>query len=140
MLTNPETSTDFFPKIILFDGVCNLCNGIVKFIIRFDSNAKFKFSSLQSGYAQKLLSSAAEIKTADSVIYLRDGLIHMRSNAALYILKDLGGFWKVFTLFFILPRFIRDFLYNIIAKYRYRIFGKRESCMVPTPEIERRFL
>ncbi len=129
------------PKVVLFDGVCNLCNGFVQFIIRHDKSGQIKFSQLQSTSGQSLLKPfSASIEKADSVIYIREGKIHLRSSAGLYILKDLGGVWKTATVFFIFPKPIRDFVYDIIAKYRYRWFGKRESCMVPTDELVERFI
>lgn len=123
--------------IVLFDGVCNLCNHLVKFIIQRDPNARFRFAALQSKEGQRLLK---ETVNANSVVLIRDGKYLFRSSAILYILLDLGGFWKIFYAFIILPPFIRDFVYMIIARTRYKIFGKRDSCMVPTTEIMRRFL
>lgn len=123
--------------IVLFDGVCNLCNHLVKFIIQRDPDARFRFAALQSKEGQRLQKETVNV---NSVVLIRDGKYLFRSSAILYILHDLGGFWKIFYAFIILPPFLRDFVYMIIARTRYRIFGKRDSCMVPTTEIMGRFL
>lgn len=137
----PTQSLSNHSRIVLFDGVCNLCNGFVQFIIKHDRAGKIKFSQLQSESGQRLLMPhTILIEKADSVVYIRDGKVHLRSSAALYILRDLGGVWKITSVFFIVPKPVRDFIYDIIAKYRYRWFGKRESCMVPTTEVMQRFL
>lgn len=141
MKKSDHIKTDDYPRIIIFDGVCNLCNGFVNFTIHRDKLAKFRFAMLQSDVAGSLLTKAKIFEFKEgSVIYLRLGKVHLRSDAALYILKDLGGIWKIFSILFIVPRFIRDFVYDLIAKNRYRIFGKSDTCMVPTPEISKRFL
>ena len=128
-------------RIILFDGVCNLCNHLVIFIIQRDPNARFRFATLQSMEGQKLLKETKLLPAnANSVVYIRDGKYLFRSSAILNILLDLGGFWKIFYAFIILPPFIRDFVYMIIARTRYQIFGKRDSCMVPAYDIKNRFL
>lgn len=128
-------------RVVLFDGVCNLCNASVQFIIRHDEQAKFRFASLDSEPANALLKghSFAE-KDLDSVVYLRGEKALVRSSAALYIAKDLGGVWSLFSIFLIVPRPVRDLVYDLIAKYRYRWFGKRDSCMMPSPELKARFL
>lgn len=131
---------DHAGHILLFDGVCNLCNGLVKFIIRHDREKKIEFAPLQSRYAELVRIYNPGIEGSDSVIYLTDGRYFMRSTAILKLLRDMGKGWKLFYGLIIIPRFIRDYIYNLIARNRYRIFGKRESCMVPTPEIKDRFL
>ncbi len=128
-------------RIILFDGVCDLCNGFVQFIIKRDPEGKFKFGALQSPEAQELLKDATiDPKDLDTVIYIRGDRIYTRSGAALRILNDLGGWWSLFGLKLIIPPPIRDFFYRIIARHRYNWFGRRESCMVPTPELKARFI
>ena len=128
-------------KLILFDGVCNLCNGSVRFIIKRDPEASFTFASLQSDEGQRILKRyGLPTVDFDSFVYIRDGHVYQRSTGALHVLKDLGGFWKIIYAFIIVPRPIRDFVYDLIAKYRYRLFGRQSSCMVPTPELSRRFL
>jgi predicted DCC family thiol-disulfide oxidoreductase YuxK len=128
-------------KIILFDGVCNLCNGVVQFIIKNDDKGKFKFASLQSDFGQQILSKN-NLPTSDfnSFVFFENDKIFMKSTAALKVLKGLGGKWKMLYVFIIVPKFIRDIAYDFIAKRRYSIWGKIESCMMPTPELKSRFL
>ena len=127
--------------ILLFDGVCNLCNGLVQFIIERDKEAVFKFSPLQSSYAQNQLKQLGLSRTDyDSIVYIKNKAVLIRSTAALHILKDLKGIWRLFYIFIIIPLPIRDFFYTIIARNRYRFLGKRDVCMIPTQEIRQRFL
>ena len=127
--------------ILLFDGVCNLCIGIVNFIIKRDSGKRFRFAALQSESGQMLLKkygiSSTDIYT---LIYISGEKCLDKSSAALQILKDLGGVWRLFYVFIYIPAPIRDFLYYLVTKIRYRIFGKRSSCMVPSPGVKERFL
>ena len=134
--------TDILPqKLILFDGICNLCNGSVRFIINRDPEARFTFASLQSNEGQRILSRFGLPTTDfDSFVYITEGHVYQRSAGALNLFKDLGGFWRGFYVLIIIPRPIRDLAYDIIARYRYRLFGKKDSCMVPTPELRKRFL
>ena len=127
--------------IVLFDGVCNLCNGFVNFIIKQDKKAIIKFATLQSEIAKEIL-KVHHINQLElnSVIVLIDDKIYTKSSAALMILKELGGVWKMFFAFYIIPKFIRDFFYNIVAKYRYVLFGKKEICIIPSQEIVNRFI
>lgn len=126
-------------KILFFDGVCNLCNGLVKFVIRHDHNAAIRFAPLQSQGAADLL-CRNNITGSDSVIYLTEGGFFIKSSAILRMFRDMGGAWRLLYGFIIVPRFIRDFIYDVVARNRYRIFGRRESCMVPTPDVKERFL
>jgi predicted DCC family thiol-disulfide oxidoreductase YuxK len=127
--------------IILFDGVCNLCNGAVQFVIKRDKEAKFKFASLQSPAGQALLRQYnLPVDHFYSFVYIRKDQILQRSSAALYVLRDLGSIWKFMYGFIVVPKFIRDFVYNSIARYRYKLFGKRDSCMIPTLDLKKRFL
>ncbi|MBN8207709.1 thiol-disulfide oxidoreductase DCC family protein [Bacillus sp. NTK071] len=129
------------PKnVILFDGVCNLCNGLVKFMFKYDKKAIFSFASLQSEVAGKLLREAGVVEVPDSVIVICDGKALVKSDAALHIVKYLGGLFNLLLIFRILPRGLRDNLYDVIAKRRYKWFGKQEACMIPTPEQRSRFL
>ena len=128
-------------SIILFDGVCNLCNGSVNFIIDRDKKNKFRFASLQSAQGRELLGSFGfPTDRYESIILIQDGVLRKKSTAILHICKQLSGLWPLFFGFILLPAFIRDFLYDIVAKNRYRWFGKLESCRVPTPELRKRFL
>jgi predicted DCC family thiol-disulfide oxidoreductase YuxK len=129
------------PNIILFDGVCNLCNGTVKFILRNDRKAVFKFAPLQSPIIQQLLKKHGLLNnTADTFVYFKEGVACIKSKAVLEVLKTLGWPWKAGYLFIIIPRPVRDFIYDLIARSRYRIFGKMDSCMVPLPEYKSRFI
>jgi predicted DCC family thiol-disulfide oxidoreductase YuxK len=128
-------------SIILFDGVCNFCNVAVIFIIQQDRNAKFNFASLQSTFGQEKLKqfglSSDELST---IVLLNKGRIFTKSSAALEIARHLDGLWPLFSLFKIVPSRVRDFAYDFIARNRYRWFGKREACMIPTPKLKSRFL
>lgn len=125
----------------MFDGVCNFCNGAVNFIIERDRRNRFKFAPLQSEAGQKLLLRyGLNDPHLDSVVLIEDGKAFVRSTAALRIAKHLDGAWSWFSIFLIVPAEIRDFFYRLFAKYRYRLFGKTETCQIPTPALHRRFL
>jgi len=127
--------------IILFDGVCNLCNGFVQFVIKHDPAGQFKFTSLQSDKGQELLRGLPEAyRQIDSVVFLENGRFYQKSAAALRIIRRLAGAWPLLYGFMILPAFLRDWLYTFVARNRYRWFGQQESCMLPTPELRTRFL
>lgn len=127
--------------IIFFDGVCNLCNGLVQFIIRRDPAGQFRFASLQSQYArQHLLKAGRDPDGLHSIIVLDGDQLLERSDAVLAIAKHLGGLWPALMIFKVLPRRLRDALYNFIASNRYRWFGRRDQCMIPTPDLRARFL
>ncbi len=132
--------SDAFP-VILFDGFCNLCNASVQFVIRRDRRGRFKFAALQSEAGQAMVREAGggEV-TLDSVLLIADGKIYQRSAAALRIARRLDGCWPVLFVFIIIPPPLRDFIYNWIARNRYRWFGRREECMVPTKELNERFV
>jgi predicted DCC family thiol-disulfide oxidoreductase YuxK len=122
------------PDIILFDGVCNFCNGAINFVIDHDVARRFRFASLQSDIGQRILTeNRRSVSDFDTVLLLREGKLYEKSTAALEIARYLRGWAWLYYLRFI-PRFIRDAVYNLIAKNRYRIFGKSESCRIPTPE------
>jgi predicted DCC family thiol-disulfide oxidoreductase YuxK len=128
-------------KVILFDGVCNLCNGLVNWIIDHDKKAVFKFSSLQSAYGLRMIEKfGIKGEYLSTVVLVDDDKAWLRSDAVLLILKHLGGIWAAAYGFIIVPAFIRNFIYNIVARNRYRWFGKRDTCRVPTPELKNRFL
>ena len=128
-------------SVILFDGVCNLCNGFVQFVVRNDRKGKFKFASLQSEFSQRELSTwNIDHQQISTVILLDGGRIYSKSTAALKILRKLDGFWPLLFVFIVVPKFLRDAVYNTVAKNRYKWFGKKESCMLPTPELKDRFL
>lgn len=128
-------------SILLFDGVCNLCNGIVQFVIKHDPNAKFKFASLQSEAGQTLLKKfSLKTNDFDTFVLVRGETYFVKSSAVLRVLNELGGVWKLFYAFIILPAPVRDLFYNAIAGSRYKLFGRRENCMLPSPELKQRFL
>lgn len=127
--------------IVLFDGVCNFCDDTVQFVIKCDPFAVLRFAPLQSETGQRLLETHGLSKTDLDTMVLIDGdRCFTRSTAALEICSRLPEPWNSLRLFRIVPRFIRDVVYNLIARNRYRWFGKKETCMVPTPDIRRRFL
>jgi predicted DCC family thiol-disulfide oxidoreductase YuxK len=127
--------------IVLFDGVCNLCISLVRFIIKRDPLAKIKFTPLQSVTGQMLLKkNDLDVGDVNSVIYITGGKSFAKSAAVLHMLKDLEGGWKLLFGLMIIPKFIRDLFYDLIARGRYGITGKSETCMVPAQDIEERFL
>ena len=127
--------------IILFDGTCNLCASIVKFIYKRDKKNEFYFASLDSKTGQELLiKNNLSTSDFDTLVYSQRGTIHLKSSAALHIFKNLGGLWKLLFIFIVVPRFIRDFIYDLIAKSRYKIFGESESCSISNLEVKNKFL
>lgn len=128
--------------ILLFDGVCNLCNGFVQFLIKRDPGGVFRFASLQSEAAEKLLDEKApDLKDSlSTVVLIEGGQVYTHSDVALRVVRHLGGAWPLLQVFYILPKPLRDAIYNFVARNRYRWFGKKDQCMVPTPELKSRFL
>ncbi|MBE0424003.1 MAG: DUF393 domain-containing protein [Lutibacter sp.] len=128
-------------SIILFDGVCNLCNVSVNFVIRHDKKAQFLFASFQSDAAKEImLHFNLENLNEDTVILVEGNKIYDKSTAALKIAKQINGIFKAFYVFIIVPKFVRNWIYSIVAKHRYQWFGKRKSCMTTSPELKNRFL
>ena len=133
------TSTNSY--IILFDGICNFCNYWVDFIIKRDKNKTLKFATLQSDAGKKIANQFSIVnKNIDSIIFIKGGNYFARSDAVLEIAKELKSVWKILYLLKVIPRHLRNFIYDLIAKYRYAIFGKRNSCRVPTSEEISRFI
>lgn len=128
-------------NVIVFDGVCNLCSKSVQFIIRRDKHAVFRFAPLQSTTGADLLKQHG-IDPADARTFLlvKDGRAYLRSDAALQVFKQLRGPWKLLAILVLVPRPMRDWLYNVLARNRAKWFGTQESCMVPTADTEARFL
>ncbi len=127
--------------LILFDGVCNLCNASVAWIIRHDRRDVFRFASLQSPAGRAALAAAAPSGgIPDSVVLIDGGRMYTRSNAAIEIARGLGFPWSLAAAGLMVPRPLRDALYSTVARNRYRWFGKRAACMMPTPELRARFL
>jgi predicted DCC family thiol-disulfide oxidoreductase YuxK len=134
-----EIPTD--KKIILFDGVCNLCNRSVQFVLKRDTKGQFVFGSLQSQVGCALLGQLhLPAEFSDSIVLIENNLVYTRSSAVLRVLKTLGRGWQATYLFMLLPKWIRDGLYDWIARNRYQWFGRRQTCMVPDPKWESRFL
>ncbi len=127
--------------VLLFDGVCNLCNGVVQFVIKRDPDAKFSFTSLQSNMGQRLLQKF-QLPTSDfeSFVLVEGDRYYRKSTAALRLFNKLGGGWRLLYAFMIVPVPIRDFFYNLVANNRYKIFGRTDECWIPTPELKARFL
>lgn len=127
--------------LLLFDGVCNLCNNAVQFVIKHDNSQSIYFASLQSEtgkhYLQKARLPTKELK---SLIFIDKGTIHTRSSGALQMSKYLNYPWKIAYVFILFPKPLRDLVYNLIAKNRYKWFGKKEECMIPTPSVKARFV
>jgi len=136
-LTNPDIKS----PVLLFDGVCNLCNASVQWILKRDRKGIFKFAALQSDTGQMLLRQfGLSEKDFDTVVLVADGRIFTRSDAALEIVQRIGGMWSLLAVFKIIPRSIRDTIYDWVARNRYRWFGKKEECMLPRPEWRERFV
>ena len=127
--------------IVLFDGVCNFCNYWVSFAIKRDRKKKLRFASLQGETAKQILPQYnIQSSSLSSVIFIDNGRAYTQSSAAIRICKHLDGGWKLFYGLIIIPKFIRDFFYNIIARNRYKWYGKKESCMEPAPGLRERFI
>lgn len=140
--------------VLLFDGVCNLCNGAVQFIIRRDRRAIIRFAPLQweglshwlqtnnveTSVISSILSSRLSSDAPDTVMLVDKGKVYVKSDAALHVARYLDGGWPMLGLMGLVPRSIRNFLYDLIARNRYRWFGKREVCMIPTPDLQSRFI
>ena len=127
--------------IILFDGVCNMCIGSVQFIIKKDSKDIFRLASIQSSVGQEIIKKySIDIQKKDSIVLINGGNISYQSTAVLYVLYKLNTFWKFFLIFYIIPYPIRDYIYYLVAKSRYSLFGKRDTCIVPDEYIKSKFL
>lgn len=127
--------------IVLFDGQCNLCNGLVQFIIKRDPKAKFKFAALQSTVGKRLIQDVGLFeKGMDTIVLIQNGTAYLRSDAAWRIARELTGGWPAAYLLRFFPRCIRDAVYSFVAQRRYRWFGQQETCMTPTIDIASRFL
>jgi len=126
--------------IIFFDGVCGLCNSFVDIIFKADKKGIFKFSPLQGDTAKKYLPELPEQAGEWSIVYIDDNNIYDQSDATLKILERLGGTWGLLSIFGFLPKGFRNYIYRLVAIYRYRIFGKRDTCRIPTEAEKERFL
>lgn len=128
--------------ILYFDGVCNLCNTTVLWILKRDKKSVFRFASLQSDAGKALLASRmpGQSDIGNSVLLEVDGKVYAKSAAIIHTVKMLGGFYKLAVIAWLVPRFVRDAIYDYVAKNRYKWYGKKDACMVPTPELKARFL
>lgn len=127
--------------LLLFDGGCNLCNGTVRYIVRHDHHRRFMFAALASTRGQALL-HALHLRADEfnSLVYLRNGQVLLRSTAALYVARDLGGAWRLLFVLILLPRMLRDWMYDLVARNRHRWFGYRSTCTAQPEEHKERFL
>lgn len=134
-----DTTND--TAIILFDGVCNLCNASVQFIIQHDKKNHFKFASIQSGAGQKLLKKYnIDASITDSIVLIDHNRSYIKSTATLQIAKHLNGLYPLLYIFIVTPSFIRNGIYDLVAKNRYTWFGRKETCMIPSAEIRSKFI
>ena len=127
-------------KIILYDGVCNLCSASVRFVITGDTKRKFQFASLQSDFAKNALWGKEIGNSVKTIVLLKGDRIYLRSDAALEISRELNGLWPLLYFLKIIPRFIRDAVYNFISQHRYQWFGKTDACWLPSPDLSSRFV
>jgi len=136
MRGNPGTE-----RVVIFDGVCNLCSATARFVIRHDPRARFKFAAAQSARGRALLrESGVDPERLETFVLRKDGRTYVRSDAALEIAKELVWPWRALGVLRIVPRAPRDRIYDLVARNRYRWFGRKDACMVPTEDIESRFL
>jgi predicted DCC family thiol-disulfide oxidoreductase YuxK len=137
----PSQVTPSNKKIILFDGVCNLCHGAVKFIIKRDPTETFLFASLQSEFGKTQLAKAGhDVETLQTILVVDNNAVYQQSDAALKIIQHLSGFWSSLYIFRFVPKVIRDGVYNFIARHRYSFFGKQSQCMIPSEKLKARFI
>ena len=129
-------------KIILFDGVCNLCNSSVQYVIKRDKGNVYRFAALQSEIGKKLAEERGiDTSQVDSIILIEPGVAYYtKSTAALKIAQSFGGVWQLASVFEWIPEKIRDWVYDYIAKNRYKWYGRKDACMIPTPELKSKFL
>ncbi|MEL6534933.1 MAG: thiol-disulfide oxidoreductase DCC family protein [Bacteroidota bacterium] len=135
------TTEQHTEQVILFDGVCNMCNSSVNFVIDHDPQGKYSFAALQSDFGREQIQAyGGDPAQLDSIVLIKNGKVYKRSRAALEVAKGLSGLLPLVYVFRIVPPFIRDAVYNWVAKNRYKWFGKRDECRIPTPELRSRFV
>ena len=133
-------------QVLLYDGVCGFCNQMVQMILRHDRHGTLRFAALQSAYGEAAKARHPELNNVDSVVLVErssdtdEERVFIRVDAALRVVAYLGGWWKLLLVFRILPRPVRDLFYDLFARYRYRLFGKYDSCLVPSPDVRSRFI
>lgn len=140
--TNEYRKSDIENKpVIIFDGICNLCNYFVNFIIRRDKKGKLLFTPLQSNASIKLQEQhKINLLVSETIIFIKNGNVYIKSDAVIEIAKHLDGGWKLLAITKMIPKFIRDSIYSKIAENRYNWYGKKESCMIPSADTKSRFL
>ena len=138
------TDVSASPPVLLYDGVCGFCNLAVKFILKRDKRGEMLFAPVQSGYGKAVVERYPFLQNVDSIIFVendgRQERVCVRSTAALRVMAYLGGIWSIFLIAYIIPRPIRDLFYDLFARYRYPVFGKYDSCVLPSPEVRARFI
>lgn len=126
--------------IVLFDGDCNLCNSLVQFILKRDKKDRFRFASLQSKVGEQLVKKHHYTVDMSTFVIIKNNKLYTKSRAALELCKELPHFWKLFYVFILVPHFLRDPIYNSVAKNRYKWFGKKQSCLLPKKQYKHKFL
>ena len=138
------TATSEHSPVLLYDGVCGFCNKAVQTILKHDRRGEMRFAALQSEFGQDVLRRHPELEGVDSVVFVERGAggerVHVRSDASLRVASYLGGWWRFLLVARVIPAPVRDFFYNLVARYRYRFFGQYDSCLLPPPEVRARFI
>ena len=135
----PDTTSH--PRLLLFDGVCNLCNGAIQFVLRFECTHDLRFAALQSETGQReLLRFGLSSDKLESLVLIEHSHVYTYSDAALRVAIGMGGWWRLAAAGYIVPKFLRDSVYKLVARYRYRVFGTTEACWLPRPEWSARFV
>ena len=127
-------------NVILFDGVCNLCTHTVSFLIKYDKNNNLKLAACQTNAGENIIRQYNLMDESESVVFIKNGIVFYKSDAIIEIAKQIKGWPHIFKYTSFLPKFLRDGMYNLIAKNRYSLFGKKVTCMLPTNENQKRFL
>jgi predicted DCC family thiol-disulfide oxidoreductase YuxK len=137
-------SDDEKNPVLLYDGVCGFCNRSVQMVIRHDRRGKMRFAALQSEYGRQLVARHPQLQKIDSLVLVEtingEERVFTHSTGGLRVAAYLGGWWRLFLMAYIIPRPVRDLFYNLFARYRYRLFGRHDSCPVPSPEVRNRFV
>jgi predicted DCC family thiol-disulfide oxidoreductase YuxK len=127
-------------NIILFDGVCNLCNNFVPFLIKFDKNNIFRFAAMQTKAGENIIQEYGVLNDRKSIILIKEGVVLYKSDAIIEIARQITGWPSILKYGFLFPKFLRDGIYDLIAKNRYYLFGKKETCSIPSEKDSKRFI
>ncbi len=127
-------------NVVFYDGVCNLCDSTVKFVIQRDAKKNFLFAQIGGENYNKLIEDYPKLAQVDSILFYHQNQLYTKSSAALKIVVRLGGFWHLMSVFWLVPKRLRDFIYGVIAKNRYKVFGRSESCIIPDRKYDGRFI